>query len=56
MAIQAETVTNILNSNVNFKRLHSRHSELKLKIEGLNKIKFPTIYEETKKKQKLQIN
>lgn len=51
MAIQAETVTNILNSNVNFKRLHSRHSELKLKIEGLNKIKFPTIYEETKKKQ-----
>ena len=50
MVIQAETVTNILNSNVNFKRLHSRHSELKLKIEGLNKIKFPTIYEETKKK------
>jgi uncharacterized protein YdcH (DUF465 family) len=51
MAIQAETVTNILNSNVNFKRLHSRYSELKLKIEDLNRIKFPTIYEETKKKQ-----
>ena len=51
MTIQAETLTNILNSNVNFKRLYSRHSELKLKIEGLNKIKFPTIYEETKKKQ-----
>jgi uncharacterized protein YdcH (DUF465 family) len=51
MAIQAETLTNILNSNVNFKRLYSRHSELKLKIDGLNKIKFPTTYEETKKKQ-----
>ena len=51
MAIQAETLTNILNSNVNFKRLYSRHSELKLKIDDLNKIKFPTIYEEIKKKQ-----
>jgi uncharacterized protein YdcH (DUF465 family) len=51
MAIQAETLTNILNSNVNFKRLYSRHSELKLKIDDLNKIKFPTTYEETKRKQ-----
>jgi uncharacterized protein YdcH (DUF465 family) len=51
MTIQAETLKNILNSDVIFKRLYSRHSDLQLEIDNLNKIKFPSTYEETKKKQ-----
>jgi uncharacterized protein len=51
MEIKKQTLENILNYNVNFKRLYSRHSELKLKIYDLNKIKFPTTYEEIKKKK-----
>jgi len=51
MEITKETLEKILNSDINFERLYSEHSELKLKIENLNKIKFPTIYEEIEKKQ-----
>ena len=51
MEIKKETLEKILNSDVNFKRLHSEHAKLKLKIENLNKIKFPTAHEEIEKKQ-----
>jgi uncharacterized protein YdcH (DUF465 family) len=51
MEIKKETLKKILNSNINFERLHSEHTELKLKIDNLNKIKFPTDQEEAKKKQ-----
>lgn len=51
MEIKKEILEKTLNSNVNFGRLYSKHSELKLKIENLNKIKFPTTYEEIEKKQ-----
>ena len=51
MEIKKETLEKILNSNPNFERLYSEHSNLKLKIEDLNKIKFPTVNEETEKKQ-----
>ena len=51
MEIKKETLKKILNSDVNFKRLHSEHTELKLKIENLNKVKFLTAHEEIKKKQ-----
>jgi len=49
MEIKKETLEKILSSDVNFERLHSEHTELKLKIENLNKIKFPTTHEEIKK-------
>jgi len=51
MEIKKEALEKILNSDINFKRLYSEHLELKLKIENLNKIKFPTTHEEIKKKQ-----
>jgi uncharacterized protein YdcH (DUF465 family) len=51
MKIKKETLKKILNSDVNFERLHSEHAELKLKIENLNKIKFPTAHEEIERKQ-----
>jgi len=51
MEVKKEALGKILNSNVNFGRLYSKHSELKLKIENLNKIKFPTTHEEIEKKQ-----
>ena len=51
MEIKKETLKKILSSDVNFERLHSEHAELKLKIENLNKIKFPTAHEEIERKQ-----
>ena len=51
MGPKKETLERMLNSDVNFKRLRSEHAELKLKIENLNKIKFPTAHEEIEKKQ-----
>ena len=51
MKIKKETLKKILNSDVNFERLHSEHTDLKLKIDNLNKIKFPTAHEEIEKKQ-----
>ena len=36
MEIKKEILEKILNSDVNFERLHSEHAELKLKIENLN--------------------
>jgi len=51
MEIEKETLEKILNSDVTFRRLHSEHAELKIKIENLNKIKFPTAHEEIEKKQ-----
>ena len=51
MGIKKETLKEILSSDVTFERLHSKHAELKLKIENLNKIKFPTTHEEIEKKQ-----
>ena len=51
MEIKKETLETILNSDINFERLHSEHTELKLKIENFNKIKFPTAHEEIERKQ-----
>ena len=51
MEIKKETLEKILSSDVNFERLYSKHTELKLKIENLNKIKFPTAHEEIERKQ-----
>ena len=51
MEIKKETLEKILNSDANFERLHSKHAELKFKIENLNKIKFPTAHEEIERKQ-----
>ena len=51
MEIRKKTLETILNSDINFERLHSQHTELKLKIDNLNKIKFPTVHEEIEKKQ-----
>lgn len=51
MEIEKDALDKILDSDDNFKRLYVEHSELKLKIEDLNKIKFLTAREEVAKKQ-----
>ena len=51
MEIGKETLEKVLNSDTNFELLYSKHSKLELKIEGLNKIKYPTPHEEIEKKQ-----
>ena len=51
MEIEKEALNKILNSNIDFKRLYVEHSELKLKIDDMNKIKFLTAEEEVEKKQ-----
>jgi len=51
MEIEKEVLDKILNSNVDFKRLYTEHSELKLKIDDMNKTKFLTTEEELEKKQ-----
>ena len=51
MEIEKTMLNDILNSNIDFKRLHAKHSELKLKINGINKNKFLTTKEELAKKQ-----
>jgi len=49
--IKKEVLDTILKSDINFKRLYSAHSKLKIKIKDLNKTKFPTTTEATQKKQ-----
>ena len=51
MEIEKEVFNKILKSNINFENLYSEHSKLELKIENLNKVKYPTPLEEIKKKQ-----
>ena len=51
MEIEKETLDKILNSSVDFKRLYTEHSELKIKIDNMNKTKFLTTEEEVKKKR-----
>ena len=51
MEIEKEALNKILNSNIDFKRLYVEHSELKLKVDDMNKIKFLTAEEEVEKKQ-----
>ena len=51
MEIEKEVLDNILNSNNDFKRLYAEHSELKLKIDDMNKTKFLTTEEELEKKR-----
>ena len=51
MVIKKDALDTILNSNINFKRLYSAHSKLKIKIKDLNKTKFPTTTETAQKKQ-----
>ena len=51
MEIEKEVLAKILNSNIDFKRLYTEHSVLKLKIDDMNKIKFLTTEEEVEKKQ-----
>ena len=51
MEIEKEALNKILNSNNDFKRLYNEHSELKLKIDNMNKTKFLTTEEEVEKKQ-----
>ena len=51
MEIEKEVFNKILKSNTNFENLYSEHSRLELKIENLNKVKYPTPLEEIEKKQ-----
>jgi len=51
MEIEKEVFNRILKSNINFEHLYSEHSRLEMKIENLNKVKYPTPLEEIKKKQ-----
>ena len=51
MEIAKEVLDKILNTNNDFKRLYTEHSELKLKIDDMNKTKFLTTKEELTKKQ-----
>ena len=51
MEIKKDVLDEVLNSNIDFKRLYAQHSELKLKIEYMNKSKFLTVEEEMEKKQ-----
>ncbi len=51
MEIEKKVFNEILKSNVNFEHLYSEHSKLELKIENLNKVKYPTPLEEFEKKQ-----
>ena len=51
MEIAKEVLDKILNTNNDFKRLYTEHSELKLKIDDMNKTKFLTTKEELAKKQ-----
>ena len=51
MEIEKEVFNKILKSNINFENLYSEHSRLELKIENLNKVKYPTPLEEMEKKQ-----
>ena len=51
MEIKKEVLDTILKSDINFKRLYSAHSKLKVKIKELNKTKFPTTTEAAQKKQ-----
>jgi hypothetical protein len=51
MEIEKEVFNKILKSNINFEHLYSEHSRLELKIENLNKVKYPTPLEEIEKKQ-----
>ena len=51
MEIEKEVLDKILSSNVDFKRLYAEHSELKLKIDDMNKTKFLSTEEEVEKKQ-----
>jgi len=51
MDIEKGVLEKILNSSVEFKRLYEQHSELKHKVEGMNKSKFLTAEQELEKKQ-----
>lgn len=51
MEIEKEELDKILSSNMDFKRLYVEHSELKLKIDDMNKTKFLTTEEEVERKQ-----
>jgi uncharacterized protein YdcH (DUF465 family) len=51
MIIKKDTLDTVLDSDINFKRLYSAHSKLKIKIKDLNKKKFPTTAEVAQKKQ-----
>ncbi|HJL72723.1 MAG TPA: YdcH family protein [Nitrospinaceae bacterium] len=51
MDIEKGVLEKILNSSVEFKRLYERHSELKHKVEDMNKSKFLTAEQELEKKQ-----
>jgi hypothetical protein len=51
MEIEKEVFNKILKTNINFENLYSEHSRLELKIENLNKVKYPTPLEEIEKKQ-----
>ena len=51
MEIEKEALNKILNTNIDFKRLYIEHSELKLKVNNMNKTKFLTKEEEVAKKQ-----
>ena len=51
MEMEKKVFNKILKSNINFEHLYSEHSRLEMKIENLNKVKYPTPLEEIKKKQ-----
>ena len=51
MEINGELLEKIINDNDEFKKLYGAHSNLKNKVEGLNKMKFLTPEQELEKKQ-----
>jgi uncharacterized protein YdcH (DUF465 family) len=51
MEIEKKVFNKILKSSINFEHLYSEHSKLELKIENLNKVKYPTPLEEIERKQ-----
>jgi hypothetical protein len=51
MEMEKKVFNKILKSNINFEHLYSEHSKLELKIENLNKVKYPTPLEEIERKQ-----
>jgi len=50
MEIDSGLVEKMKKENLEFKKLYEEHSELKHKVEELNKMKFLTVEQETEKK------
>ena len=51
MEIDLETLEKVKDQNPEFKKLYEEHTQLKIKVEALNKLKFLTPEQELEKKQ-----